>query len=92
MTMQERLDEATAAVTDMHLAATALQAGAARLLALDTPDNVEGLDAATVHALRRQARQASRVANRASAEVHDVHAALNDIARDDPIISPMFGK
>jgi hypothetical protein len=92
MTMQERLDEATAAVTDMHVAAAALQAGAARLLALDTPENVDGLEASTVRALRHQVRQASRVANRASAEVHDVHAALNDVAREDPVIGPMFGK
>lgn len=92
MTLIERLEAASAFVQAMHDSAADMKAAADALIALDTPENIEGLDMGTVKALRREAKQARRVAARAVAEVADVHAALNDIARDDSVIGPMFGK
>lgn len=92
MTMQERIDAAKAAMTKIHAGIAQALDGSADLLALDTPENVAGLDEKDVRALRREAQKLARVLERASDEADDVHTAMNEIGLGSDVIAPYFGK
>lgn len=92
MTVNELLAAATAAMKSIHEGLAQASDGCAALIALDTPENAEGLDEKTVRAFRREVGVLQRTLSRTADDADDAHAALNAVALADSVVSPQFGK
>lgn len=91
-TLNAALDEAKDGMAQIHAGIESAREGAARITALDKPELTGQLDAGTVRGLRRELSQLVKALERTERDANDAHAALNDIAQADGVISPMFGK
>lgn len=91
-TVQELLQSATLAMQKIHDGINMALEGHKELAAIDTPDNTDGLDKKTVKEFRREMKHLRKSLHRAKDDADDAHDALNDIARDDSVIQPEFGK